>query len=613
MSIKKHFTAYNHWRKTVNPEAPQVKIGMFEKWMKTIFGDEVIASDIVLEETHFANFLAWFVVEERNDREDKGGGARVLEMSRRDKLEHIKKLGKDPWGYRLDDVTPAATLRRRTDEVPTHEQREAGQAGPKVRAAGRIMLQRPSGKVIWLNIKDRTDTIQVMIGKNQVGDEAFELAKCFDLGDIVGVDGELAWTRTGELTIFAQGLHFLSKSINTPPDKHSGLTDKEMRQRMRYVDLIHTDEALERFVRRSAILRSLRNTLDGEGFIEIEGPTLHSVAGGAAAKPFVTHHNALDMNLYLRIALELHLKRLLVGGMERVYEIGRVYRNEGIDTRHNPEFSLIEIYQAYADYRVMMDLTENIVVNAIFAAGVGGTPEMKFYACGNGCDESCTCGCQEGGTCRCEAKPGATVKRRVPQLEAGQKIILPWCEDEQIDFTPPFARRKYYDLVREYAGVDPWDVNAVRAKAVELGLDVAGKHPDVILNDVFEETVEDKLENPTFVYDYPASICPLTRRKVDDPRIAERFELFVKGMELANAYTELNDPDLQEELFTQQLEGQAEEDSMAKMDTDFIRALRYGMPPAGGLGIGVDRLVMLVTNSQSIRDILLFPLLRPEE
>lgn len=613
MSIKKHFTSYNHWRKTENPEAPQVKIGMFQKWMKEVFGDDVIASDMVLEDSHFANFLAWYEVAEKNEREDKGGGAKVLELSRREKLDHIKQLGMDPWGGRLDDVMPIATLRRKTDEIPSHEEKEAGKTGPTVRAAGRIMLQRPSGKVIWLNIKDRTGMIQVMIGKNQVGDAAFELAKCFDLGDIVGVDGELGWTRTGELTIFAEGLHFLSKSINTPPDKHSGLADKEMRQRMRYVDLIHTDGAMERFIRRSAILRSLRMTLDGEGFIEIEGPTLHSVAGGAAAKPFITHHNALDLNLYLRIALELHLKRLLVGGMERVYEIGRVYRNEGIDTRHNPEFSLIEIYQAYADYEVMMDLTEKIVVNAIFAAGVGGTPEMQFYACGNGCDAGCKCGCQEGGTCRCKAKPGAVVTQKVPQLEPGQKIILPWCEDQQIDFTPPFARRKYYDLVKEYAGVDPWDAAAVKAKAVALGLDVAGKHPDVILNDVFEEVVEDKLENPTFVYDYPASICPLTRRKPDDPRIAERFELFVKGMELANAYTELNDPDLQEELFTQQLEGQAEEDSMAKMDTDFIRALRYAMPPAGGLGMGVDRLVMLLTNSQSIRDILLFPLLRPEE
>ncbi|MDO4551081.1 MAG: lysine--tRNA ligase [Planctomycetia bacterium] len=611
MSIKKHFTAYNKWRKENNPEAPQVKIGIFQAWMDEVFGAEIIASDMNLEEAHFANFLAWNTLQQQKKAaEEKSAGSAALEASRREKLEKIRELGFDPWGHQVDGILPVATIRRRSAEVPTHEDRETGKLGPKVCAAGRIMLQRPSGKVIWLNIKDRTGVLQVMIGKNQVGESAFELAKCFDLGDIIAVKGELAWTRTGELTIFAEEVHFLSKSINTPPDKHSGLTDKEMRQRMRYVDLIHTEGVMERFIQRSAILRSLRNTLDGEGFIEVEGPTLHAVAGGAAARPFITHHNALDIDLYMRIAPELHLKRLLVGGMERVYEIGRVYRNEGIDTRHNPEFTIIEIYQAYGNYRTMMDLTEKIILNAICAAGVGGTGEMKFYECGNGCEETCLCGCQEGGTCHCPPKD--VITRKIPKVLPGQKIILPWAEDE-IDFTPPFARRKYYDLVREYAEVDPWDTEAVRAKAVSLGLPVDGVHPDVILNDVFEETVEKNLQNPTFVYDYPASICPLTRRKNEDPRIAERFELFVKGMELANAYSELNDPDLQEELFTRQLEGQAEEDSMAKMDTDFIRALRYGMPPAGGLGIGVDRLVMLLTNSQSIRDILLFPLLRPEE
>ena len=657
MSIKKHFTSYNNWRKTAGEEFPQVKINIFEAWMKEVFGDEVIASDMLLEEAHFANFLVWH---EAAEAKQAKAGAAALEASRREKMAKIVELGQDPWGGRLDEIIPLATVRRRADEVPSHDDREAGKIGPKVRVAGRIMLQRPSGKVIWLNIKDRTGVVQIMIGKSQVGDAAFALAECFDLGDIIGVDGEMAWTRTGELTIFAEGLHFLSKSINTPPDKHSGLTDREMRQRMRYVDLIHTDGALERFLRRTAILKSLRRTLDGKGFIEIEGPTLHAVAGGAAARPFTTHHNALDMELYLRIAPELHLKRLLVGGMERVYEIGRVYRNEGIDTRHNPEFTIMEVYQAYGDYRAMMDLTERLIVSAIFAVGAGGTGEMKFFACGNGCGEACKCGCQEGGECRCE--PRDTVSRESVFLTAdsgtaagnaaqrsdritppndspllsghcasasfpaavsqthsevkrpapGQKIVIPWGENDEIDMTPPFARRKYYDLVREYAEVDPHDADAVRAKAVSLCLEVDGKHPDVILNAVFEETVEKNLHNPTFVYDYPASICPLTRRKKDDPAIAERFELFVKGMELANAYTELNDPDLQEELFTMQLEGQAEEDSMAKMDHDFIRALRYGMPPAGGLGIGIDRLVMLLTNSQSIRDIVLFPLMRPE-
>lgn len=570
MSIKKHYTHYNQWRKNQNPDAPQVKLPVLETWMKVELGEETIASNDPLPESRYEQFVAW----QRQQEEAQAAAAAVagaaqLEASRREKLEKIIQMGHDPWGHRIDDLQAIDVVRGMESEVPTSEMREKeGAAGPKVRVAGRIMLQRPSGKVIWLNIKDRTGVIQVMIGKKQVGDANFELAQCFDLGDIIVAEGELAFTRTGELTVFAENLQFMTKSINTPPDKHSGLADKEMRQRMRYIDLIHTEGTLERFVRRSRIIQSVRKTLDDVGFLEIEGPTLHAVAGGAAARPFITHHNALDMDLYMRIALELHLKRLLVGGMERVYEIGRVYRNEGVDTRHNPEFTMLEIYQAYGDYRTMMDLSEQIFLHAIQTTG------------------------------------------QFPN--DGEPVVLPWGENDSIDFTPPFARRKYHDLVREYAQVEPSDTEAVCAKAVELGLEVEGKHPDVILNDVFEETVEANLQNPTFVYDYPASICPLTKRKTDDPNIAERFELFVKGMEIANAYTELNDPDLQERLFTQQLEGQAEEDSMAKMDHDFIRALRYGMPPAGGLGIGIDRLVMLLTNSQNIRDVVLFPLLRAE-
>ena len=309
-------------------------------------------------------------------------------------------------------------------------------------------------------------------------------------------------------------------------------------------------------------MQSIRGTLAGEGFVEVEGPTLHAIAGGAAARPFITHHNALDIDLYLRIALELHLKRLLVGGVERVYELGRVYRNEGIDARHNPEFTMLEVYQAYGDYRSMMDLTEKLIVEAIRATGQG----MK----------------------------------------------LPWGEAE-IDFTPPFARKTYDELLAEHAGVAAGRSRTdIRAAAEKIGLETAGKHPDVIKNELFEATVEDRLTGPIFVTDYPASICPLTKRKAADPAIAERFELFIQGMEVANAYTELNDPDLQEQLFTRQLAGLPEEDSMARMDHDFLRALRHGMPPAGGLGIGIDRLVMLLTNSQTIREVILFPLLRPE-
>jgi lysyl-tRNA synthetase class 2 len=330
---------------------------------------------------------------------------------------------------------------------------------------------------------------------------------------------------------------------------------------MRYLDLIHTEGVLERFLRRTKIVQSIRNTLASQRFVEVEGPTLHAIAGGAAARPFTTHHNALDIDLFMRIALELHLKRLLVGGIERVYELGRVYRNEGISQRHNPEFTMLEAYQAYGNYETMMDLTEQIIVDAIRATG--------------------------------------------------QELKLPW-GDKEIDFTPPFQRKTYDDLFREHAGVDPADAAGIKALAEKIGFETKGKHPDVIKSEVFEEKVEDALVGPIFVIDYPASICPLTKRKRENPAVAERFELFIHGMEVANAYTELNDPELQEQLFSKQLEGQAEEDSMAKMDHDFIRALRHGMPPAGGLGIGIDRLVMLLTNTQTIREVILFPLLRPE-
>ncbi len=501
----------------------------------------------------------------KDTNEERVVGAAFLEASRRDKLRRIQELGFDPWGGRFDNYQAIGQIRARESEIVAEPNADpAGTPelhGPKVRAAGRIVLQRKTGKLVFLNIRDWTGQIQLFIGQKQVGETNWELTQNFDLGDLIGVEGELKRTKTGELTIFAENLFFLTKSLETPPDKHKGVQDPELRQRMRYLDLIHTDGVLERFLRRTKIVQSIRNTLAGEGFVEVEGPTLHAIAGGAAARPFITHHNALNIDLYLRIALELHLKRLLVGGIERGYELGRGYRPEGLDARHNPEFTMLELYQAYGDYRSMMDLTEKLIVAAIQATG--------------------------------------------------QDLVLPW-GDKQIDFTPPFARISYDEAFLQYAGVAPTDEEGIKAVAERVGLDVAGKHPDVVKNEVFEALVEDQLSGPVFVYDYPANICPLTKRKATDPAIAERFELFVHGMELANAYTELNDPDLQEELFTKQLAGQSEEDSMAKMDRDFIRALRHGMPPAGGLGIGIDRLVMLLTNSQSIREVILFPLLRPE-
>jgi lysyl-tRNA synthetase, class II len=498
---------------------------------------------------------------------DESTGGAALEAARREKLRRIQEMGVDPWGHRFDDHQHIGQIRGRENEIivePVADGdtgRSPQQHGPKVRAAGRIVLQRRAGKLIFLDLRDWTGKIQVMAGKAQVGERNWNLALNFDLGDIIGVDGELGRTKTGELTIFATDLHFLTKSIETPPAKFHGLSDPELRQRMRYVDLIYTEGVWERFLRRTKIVQSIRSTLGGEGFVEVEGPTLHSIPGGAAARPFITHHNALDIDLYLRIALELHLKRLLVGGVERVYELGRVYRNEGIDARHNPEFTMLELYQAYGDYHAMMDLTEKIIVDAIRATG--------------------------------------------------QDMKLRWGEEE-IDFTPPFQRRTYDELFTEHTGVAADDVEGVRQYAKKLGLETANRHPDVLKSEVFEAKVEDALVGPIFVVDYPASICPLTKRKASNPAVAERFELLVHGMEVANAYTELNDPDLQEQLFTQQLAGLPEEESMAKMDRDFIRALRHGMPPAGGLGIGIDRLVMLLTNSQTIRDVILFPLLRPE-
>ena len=513
-------------------------------------------------------------------KEEAAGTGVVLEASRREKMRKIEDLGHDPWGQRFDDHQAIGAVRARENEIivepPAPEPEPAPETdgqkpwrkpeihmtGPQVRVAGRIMLQRRQGKLIFLTIKDWTGEIQILIGKNQVGEANWELALCFDLGDIIGIDGEFKKTQKGELTIFASSLTFLSKSIETPPDKFKGITDPELRSRMRYIDLVHTDGVLERMLNRSKIIASVRNTLSGEGFVEVEGPTLHAVAGGAAARPFVTHHNALDIPLFMRIALELHLKRLLVGGIERVYEIGRVYRNEGVDQTHNPEFTMMELYQAYGDYRSMMDITEKIIVEAIKATGQG--------------------------------------------------FVLSW-GDKQIDFTPPFQRKSYFDLFREHTGIDPQDEKAIREYAQTLEIeDFDKKHIDVVRNDIFEEKVEGALVGPIFVMDYPASICPLTKRKKDNPAIAERFELFIHSMELANAYTELNDPDLQEQLFRNQLAGQKEEDSMAKMDHDFIRALRNAMPPAGGLGIGIDRLVMLLTNTISIREVILFPLLRPE-
>lgn len=487
-----------------------------------------------------------------------------FEKARLEKLAKIEELGHDPWGQRFDDHSAIAEVREKCPDEP-------GVVGDAVRVAGRIMLRRKAGKLRFFDIQDQTGQIQLLFSRGDLPEETWTLLGALDLGDLVGIDGRLKRTDTGEISIFVETLTVLCKSLAQPPEKFHGAKDKEMLLRQRYLDLIYNEGVLDRMLLRSRIITSIRDTLRDHRFHEVETPVLHAIAGGAAARPFITHHNTLDMELYLRIALELHLKRLMVGGIERVYEIGRVFRNEGIDATHNPEFTMIEIYQAYGDYRSMMDLTEAIVVNAV--------------------------------------------------KSVSESMVLPWTtrdadgetiEEKSIDFAPPWPRMKYADLFQEHAGVDMHDAAAVKTLADSLGIETDGVHPDVIINEVFEAKVEDALTGPVFVIDYPASICPLTKRKQDDPSVAERFELYIHGMELANAYTELNDPRLQEELFRTQLQGLSEEDSMAKMDTDFVRALKVGMPPAGGLGIGIDRLVMLLTDSSRIGDVIFFPLLRPE-
>jgi lysyl-tRNA synthetase class 2 len=501
----------------------------------------------------------------------------VYEASRLEKLRAIEALGIDPWGGRFDGALPIAEIRKLDPDA---------QPPIQVCAAGRIVLRRIAGKLHFLEIRDWSGEriqrelkgrghagqtvdawsgfIQVMIGQKQVGEQDWELAQLLDLGDLIGVEGPFIKSNTGELTIRADKLTFLGKSLEPHPDKWGGMQEIEFRLRHRYLDLIYNPETLERTLKRVKLVRRIRSFLDAKGFVEVETPTLHAIAGGAAARPFITHHNALDIDLYLRIALELHLKRLLVGGVEKVYEIGRVFRNEGIDATHNPEFTMLELYQAYADYESMMDITEGMIVACVQEVG-GGSMRLPY----------------------------------------GSRTL---------DYTPPWERLPYEQLFRERVGVPLIDPAAVTGAAGQRGLPVQGKDPAVLVHQLFEVVVEPYLEGldrPVFVYDYPAALCPLTKRKRGRPDLAERFELYIHGMELANAYTELNDPIEQEATFRQQLAGLPPEESMAKMDEDFVRALRHGMPPAGGLGVGIDRLAMLLTNTQTIRDVILFPLLRP--
>jgi len=471
-----------------------------------------------------------------------------LEQTRIEKLNKLREKGVDPYGACYNNATP---LKEVVDGYSEEDE------GKKVKCAGRIMTMRRQGKASFLHIKDWSGKLQVYVKMNTVGEEKYEIFRLLDLGDIIGVEGGLVKTRTGEITVFADDITVLSKALLPPPEKWHGLKDVEIRYRQRYIDLSSNDDVMDLFLKRSSIIKSIRNFLDNRKFVEVETPMMQAIPGGAVARPFITHHNSLDMELFLRIAPELYLKRLLVGGMERVYEINRNFRNEGLSTRHNPEFTMMELYQAYSDYNGMMELTETLISG--LAHDLYGAFEVPY----------------------------------------GERTI---------DLSPPWQRSTFSELLSKYASVDLDDEEGLKAKGKELGMDVKGVHKDIIAEHIFGELVEKELWNPTFVIDYPVSICPLTKACEDNPNLAQRFEMYIATMELANSYSELNEPLEQSKRFHEQ----AADDTEGKIDEDFLKALKYGMPPAGGLGIGIDRLVMILTNSASIRDVILFPLLRQQ-
>ncbi|GLH63863.1 MULTISPECIES: lysine--tRNA ligase [Parageobacillus] len=482
-------------------------------------------------------------------------------LVRREKLNKLREMGIDPFGKRFERTHKAKEL---FDLYGDLSKEELEEKQIKVAVAGRIMTKRGKGKAGFAHIQDVTGQIQIYVREDTVGEEQYELFKTSDLGDIIGVYGTVFKTKVGELSIKVSSYEFLTKALRPLPEKYHGLKDIEQRYRQRYLDLIMNPESKNTFITRSRIIQAMRRYLDSHGYLEVETPMMHSIAGGAAARPFITHHNALDMPLYMRIAIELHLKRLIVGGLEKVYEIGRVFRNEGISTRHNPEFTMLELYEAYADFRDIMKLTENLIAH--IAQEVLGTTKIQYG-------------------------------------------------EHTVDLTPEWKRLHMVDAIKEYVGVDFWKQMSdeeARELAKEHGVEIA-PHMTFghIVNEFFEQKVEDKLIQPTFIYGHPVEISPLAKKNPDDPRFTDRFELFIVGREHANAFTELNDPIDQRERFEAQLkEREQGNDEAHEMDEDFIEALEYGMPPTGGLGIGVDRLVMLLTNSPSIRDVLLFPQMR---
>lgn len=480
-----------------------------------------------------------------------------LLLVRRKKLDDLRERGIDPFGTKFDRTHRAREIMDRFGELDNAQ----------VTIAGRIMAKRNMGKATFVHIQDVSGRIQVYVRVNEVGEEQYELFTHFDIGDIIGVSGKVFKTQRGEISVWANEIILLSKSLRPLPEKWHGLKDVELRYRQRYVDLIVNPEVKDVFILRSKIIRAIRNYLDKLGFLEVETPMMHPIAGGAAARPFVTHHNTLDMDLYLRIAPELYLKRLLVGGLEMVYELNRTFRNEGISTKHNPEFTMLELYQAYADYKDMMKLTEELV--SAVANEVLGTMKVEY-------------------------------------------------EGQAIDLTPPWNRIPMLDAIKQHTGADFTQIiddGQAREAAKKLGLNVeTGAGRGNIINEVFEEFVEPKLIQPTFITDYPIEISPLAKRRSEDPAYTYRFEAFIYAREMANAFSELNDPIDQEQRFRKQVEKRAAGDDEAhQMDEDYVQALEYGMPPAGGLGIGIDRLIMLLTNSSSIRDVLFFPQMKPKD
>ncbi|MGQ4225236.1 lysine--tRNA ligase [Enterococcus mundtii] len=480
---------------------------------------------------------------------------------RREKMEQLRENGIDPFGKRFERTHNSQELHELFDPRTKEELAEMALTAS---VAGRMMTRRGKGKAGFAHLQDREGQIQIYVRKDRVGEEAYEVFKHADLGDFFGVTGEIMKTDTGEVSIKASEIVILSKALRPLPDKYHGLTNIEQRYRQRYLDLVSNRDSFDRFMKRSQIISEIRRYLDGNGYIEVETPVLHNEAGGAAARPFITHHNALDMDLYLRIALELHLKRLIVGGMEKVYEIGRVFRNEGIDTTHNPEFTMLEAYTAYTDFQDVMNLTEGIIRNA--AEKVLGTAKITY---------------------------------------TGQAV----------DLESDFKRVHMVDAIKEHTGVDFW-----KEMTLEEALAIAKEHQvevteamgvGHVINEFFEAFVEETLVQPTFVYGHPVEVSPLAKKNPEDPRFTDRFELFITGKEFANAFTELNDPIDQRERFeAQEKERELGNDEAHGLDEDFLEALEYGMPPTGGLGIGIDRLVMLLTDAQSIRDVLLFPTMR---